>query len=124
MSTRTASTALAAALTAGLLLGACSSSDSTDGEAKADTPKPAETVTATATKLLSEEEISQQCTDAVADAAPGWNDWNLDFAGYKDNPQVPEVCKGLDTLAFSDAYVEGLDVAAACDTPAALPGRC
>lgn len=124
MNTRTASAALAVAVTAGLLLGACSGGDSTDDKAKADTPTPAATVTATATKLLSEEEISQQCTDAVADAAPGWDDWNLDFAGYKDNPQVPEACKGLDTLAFSDAYVEGLDIAAACDTPAALPGRC
>ena len=116
--------ALAAALTAGLLLAACSNHASAGANSKASTPKPAPTVTATATQVLSEEEISQQCTDAVAEAAPEWDDWNLDLEGWKDDPKTPEACKTLDNLAFNSAYIKGLDIAAACDTPAALPGKC
>ncbi|MGW1039344.1 hypothetical protein [Streptomyces sp. NPDC002547] len=123
MRTRT-TVALAAALTTGLLLTACSSNDNTDTKPKASTPEPAATVTATATELLSKEEISQQCTDAVAEAAPEWNDWNLSPTGWQDDPRTPEACKTLDDLTFNIAYIKGLDVAAACDTPAALPGKC
>lgn len=122
MRIRTAAAALTAA--ALLPLTACSSSDTTDAKPKASTPETSATVTATATQVLSEEEISQQCTDAVAEAAPGWDDWNLDVADWKDDPKTPEVCKSLDSLDFHIAYVEGLDIAAACDTPAALPGKC
>ncbi|MER6612698.1 hypothetical protein [Streptomyces xantholiticus] len=112
-----------ALLIAGLTVG-CSSNDKGDAKPEAATPKVPTTVTATATQVLSEEEISQQCTNAVAEAAPGWDDWNLDIAGWKDDPKTPEVCKTLDNLAFHKAFVDGLDNAAACDTPAALPGKC
>ncbi|MFD4142467.1 hypothetical protein [Streptomyces sp. NPDC058572] len=112
-----------ALLIAGLTLG-CSSNDKDDAKPEEATPKAPATVTATATQVLSEEEISQQCTDAVAEAAPGWDDWNLDIAGWKDDPKTPEVCKTLDNLAFHQAFIDGLNIAAACDTPAALPGKC
>ncbi|KAA0935126.1 hypothetical protein [Streptomyces apricus] len=110
-----------ALLIAGLTVG-CSSNDKNDAKPEAATPKAPASVTAT--QVLSEEEISQQCTDAVAEAAPGWEDWNLDIAGWKDATETPEVCKSLDNLAFHQAFIDGLDIAAACDTPAALPGKC
>ncbi|WP_416976698.1 hypothetical protein [Streptomyces sp. T028] len=121
MSTRTALATIA--ILAATLTG-CGSSDNADAKPKAGLSEPAVTITATATKLLSEEEVSQQCTDAVAEAAPEWDDWNLDLAGWQEDPKTPEVCKTLDNLTFNIAFLKGLDIAAACDTPAALPGKC
>ncbi|MDX3098979.1 hypothetical protein PV417_31500 [Streptomyces sp. ME19-03-3] len=88
----------------------CSSNDQPAAENK---PKAAVTVTATATATATvpKEEIIQQCTDAVAEAAPGWADWNLDLKGWKTDPQTPEVCKSLENLDFYDAFVAGLDAA-------------
>ncbi|MFD5016921.1 hypothetical protein [Streptomyces chartreusis] len=113
----------AALLITGLTAG-CSSNDKDDAKPEAAPPKAPATVNATATQVLSEEQISQQCTDAVAEAAPGWDDWDLDIAGWKDDPKTPQVCKALDNVDFNLALFEGLNIAAACDTPAALPGKC
>jgi hypothetical protein len=127
-------TTTALLLTAGLLLTGCSS-DSSTADAK---PEPTKTETTTAAAPapepapLTKEETTEQCTNAVADAAPSWDDWNIDLAGWEDDPRTPEVCKPLvdeefpprGNRAFQDALIDGLELAAACGTPDALPGRC
>lgn len=83
------------------------------GESLKDDPEP-----------LTEEEAIEQCTDAIAEAAPEWDDWTVDVDGWENDPETPEVCKSLETLDYMDAFTEGLDIAAACGTLDALPGRC
>lgn len=120
---RTTPAVAAALIAAAMLLTAGCSGSSDTAEAK---PRPTTTVTTTAPapEPLTEEETTAQCTQAVAEAAPGWDDWNIDLENWKNDPRTPEVCKTLDNLAYNGAYLDGLDTAAACGTPDALPGRC
>jgi hypothetical protein len=112
---RTSTAAAVAVLT--LTLTACGSSD--DGD---DKPEPA-TSTASATPTtapsLSQEEIAAACSEAVAEAAPGWDDWNVNPSSWQDDPRTPEVCLGLaderfphrGNRAYMDAFREGLEMA-------------
>ncbi|WP_042174501.1 hypothetical protein [Streptomyces sp. NBRC 110035] len=114
MRTRTTTTGVLAVLT--LTLTACSSSDS-----KPETVPS--TVTASATPstapTLSEDELKQQCSDAIAEAAPGWDDWNYNPGAWQADPRTPEVCQGLadeanparGNRAFMDALTTGLEMA-------------
>lgn len=88
-------------------------------------PAPAVTVTATkaatptATPSLSRAETTRLCTDAVAEAAPGWDDWNFDPGAWQDDPRTPAVCLGLadkevpsrGNRAFMGALLDGLKLA-------------
>lgn len=117
---RTTTAALLVA--ASLALTGCSTDSSNQA-----TPEPAATVTVTAPpepEPLTEGETVAQCTLAVSESAPGWDDWNINLGKWKDDPRTPAVCKTLDNLAYHGAYLDGLELAAACGTPEALPGRC
>jgi ABC-type glycerol-3-phosphate transport system substrate-binding protein len=112
---RNATATLLALLLAGAAVG-CSSS----GDSKADA-KPLATITVTksAAPSLSRDEIMQQCTDAVAEAAPGWDDWNFDPGAWADDPRTPKVCLGLKDDAdptqgnrdYARALIDGLNAA-------------
>jgi hypothetical protein len=113
---RTTTALLAAAL---LLAGAavgCSSSGDDKADAK---PRATATVTATATPSLSRDEIKRQCSDAVAEAAPDWEDWNFAPGAWADDPRTPKVCQGLKdeefpprgNREFMSALIDGLNVA-------------
>jgi hypothetical protein len=105
-------------LAACLVLAGCSSGGEPD---KKETP--AATVTAsptpTAAPSLSQAEAASQCTDAVAEAAPGWTDWNFDFGAWEDDPRTPPVCLGLadeelpsrGNRLFMAALLDGLKLA-------------
>lgn len=129
MRTTTTTAAVGAALLLAATLTACG------GGGGSNSPAPAKSPTASAPSAaptLSKAEVSERCTDAVAEAAPGWDDWNFDLGGWQDDPRTPEACQGLvdeefpprGNRAFQDALIDGLDIAAACGTPAALPGKC
>ncbi|MGV9282130.1 hypothetical protein [Streptomyces sp. NPDC003730] len=105
-------------LAACLALAGCSDSD------EEPTAEATETATATATPTpssssLSQAEAASQCTDAIAEAAPGWEDWNYNPGEWQDDPRTPEVCQGLadeenpprGNRAFMDALVAGLEMA-------------
>lgn len=121
MRTRTATAGILAVLA--LTLTACSSSDNASSDSK---PEPApSTTSATASAApstappLSEDEIKQQCTNAVAEAAPGWDDWNYNPGGWEDDPRTPEECLPLadeevpsrGNRAFMAALIAGLEMA-------------
>lgn len=103
-----------ALITALLLVGTFACSSSSDDKAS-----PKESVTVTATPSLSEEEIKRQCSLAVAEAAPGWEDWNVSPGDWQNDPRTPEVCLGLadevnppaGNRAYLDAFREGLEMA-------------
>ncbi|WP_262058539.1 hypothetical protein [Streptomyces sp. STR69] len=108
-----------AALLALLLTGAavgCSSSGHDKADAK---PLATITVTKTAAPSLSRDEIKEQCTNAVAEAAPGWEDWSFDPGAWADDPRTPKVCLGLKddedptrgNLDYSRALIDGLNAA-------------
>lgn len=102
-------------LAASLALAGCSSPSG----------KPAKTATTTtatrpaASPSLSQAETKRLCSVAVAEAAPGWEDWNFNPGGWQEDPRTPEVCKGLadkenpprGNRAFMDALIDGLDMA-------------
>jgi hypothetical protein len=111
---RTITAAAAAALA--LALTACGSSN---GDDQAETAPSTATATPTATPSLSQDEIAAACSEAVAEAAPGWDDWNVSPGGWQDDPRTPEVCLGLadeenpprGNRAYMDAFREGLEMA-------------
>lgn len=119
MRTRTTTATILAVLA--LTLTACSSSDDGDSkpEPSASTSSTTASATPTTTPTLSQAEISRQCSEAVAEAAPGWQDWNFDLAGWQDDPRTPEICQGLadeefpprGNRAFQDALINGLEMA-------------
>lgn len=89
-----------------------------------DDPMPSITVTATtsapaATPSLSQAETKRLCSVAVAEAAPGWEDWNYSPGEWQEDPRTPGVCQGLaddeipsrGNRAFMEALFEGLEMA-------------
>lgn len=111
---RTTTAILACLLLAGV---AGCSDDSRDDPVEAK-PSTA-TATVTATPSLSQAETARLCSVAVAEAAPGWEDWNFDLGGWVEDPRTPAVCKGLadekfpprGNRAFQDALIDGLEIA-------------
>lgn len=112
---RRTTTLLVCLLLAGAAVG-CSSG----GEPEKETV----TVTASApapvsTPSLSQAETKSQCSAAVAEAAPAWEDWNVDPGGWQDDPRTPKVCLGLadqvdppsGNRAYMDALIDGLRMA-------------
>lgn len=107
---RTTTTVLLAAV---LALAGCSSD--------AEPEKVTATVTATPTvsPSLSRAETTRLCTDAVAEAAPGWTDWNFNPGAWQDDPRTPAVCQGLadkdipsrGNRDFMGALLAGLELA-------------
>lgn len=77
-----------------LLLAAAAACSSSGDDAARPTPS-AVTTTVAASPSLSRDEVKTACADAVAEAAPGWDDWNFDPGGWADDPRTPEVCLGL-----------------------------
>jgi len=120
MRIRTTTVATVATVVLAFTLTACGSSDDTSGDTK---PTPATSSTASATPStepsLSADEIKQQCTDAVAEAAPGWDDWNFNTGAWQDDPRTPSECLPLadeknpprGNRAFMDALIDGLEMA-------------
>jgi len=117
MRTRTTTTAGILAVLA-LTLTACGSSDDASGDTK-PTPATSSTATPSTEPSLSADEIKQQCTDAVAEAAPGWDDWNFNTGAWQDDPRTPSECLPLadeknpprGNRAFMDALIDGLEMA-------------
>jgi len=111
----TTATLLATLLLAGAAVG-CTSGGDDKAEAK---PRATLTATASATPSLSPAETKRQCTAAVAEAAPGWDDWNIDPGGWEDDPRTPKVCLGLADKEFPPrgnreflaAFLKGLGMA-------------
>ncbi|MFI5473189.1 hypothetical protein ACIA6D_23480 [Streptomyces cacaoi] len=101
-------------LLAGTVVG-CSSGEEPEKETVTVTATP----TPSPTPSLSQAQIKIQCSAAVAEAAPGWEDWNYDPGGWQDDPQTPAVCLGLadaanpasGNLAYGDALLDGLRMA-------------
>lgn len=99
-----------------LALAGCSSGGDSDASSK---PTTTATAAPSVTPSLSQAEIADQCTAAVAEAAPGWDDWDIDLANWQDDPRTPEECKGLadeefpprGNRAFQDAWIDGLELA-------------
>ncbi|MEU0656089.1 hypothetical protein ABZ485_28125 [Streptomyces albogriseolus] len=97
-----------------LTLTACGSSDGDKAGAPA-------TSTAASADPSTEPSLSikQQCTEAVAEAAPGWDDWNYSPGGWQDDPRTPAECLPLadeevpsrGNRAFMDALIAGLELA-------------
>jgi len=112
--TRTAATLILA-----LGLAACGSSDDKPAAKPTVTATTPATPTPTATPSLSQAETSRQCSVAVSEAAPGWEDWNFSPGGWQDDPRTPAVCQGLadeefpprGNRAFMDALIQGLELA-------------
>jgi len=115
MRTRTTTAGILAVLA--LTLTACGSSD--DKPVAKVTETVTQTTTPTAMPSLSQTEISRLCSVAVSEAAPGWEDWDIDLASWQDDPRTPEICKGLaneefphrGNRAFQDALIDGLEIA-------------
>lgn len=106
-----------ALLLAALALAGAGCSNGNDGDGKAAAPAK---TTVTATPTLSQAETKRQCSVAVAEAAPDWDDWNYDNLGeWQDDPRTPDVCQGLadkdypprGNREFQDALIDGLDMA-------------
>ncbi|MFE1205660.1 hypothetical protein ACFW5V_28650 [Streptomyces sp. NPDC058762] len=115
---RTTTAALLAVAAACLAVAGCTNSSNDEPTAKA-TATVTTTAPPTPTMSLSQEEIARQCSTAVAEAAPEWEDWNYSPGGWQDDPRTPEVCLGLadeefpprGNRAFMDALIDGLEMA-------------
>lgn len=102
------------------LAGTACSSSGDDGKPSA---KATATTTVTATPSpafsLNRTETARQCSLAVAEAAPGWVDWNFSPGGWQDDPRTPDVCQGLADVEnpprgnreFMSALLDGLELA-------------
>ncbi|MEW2187798.1 hypothetical protein AB0900_31405 [Streptomyces cellulosae] len=117
MRIRTTTTGVLAVLV--LTLTACSGSDRDGDKAGVPATSTATSADPSTEPSLNVEEIKQQCTEAVAEAAPGWDEWNVDPGGWQDDPRTPEVCLALadeevpsrGNLAYMDALIAGLEMA-------------
>jgi hypothetical protein len=111
----------AALLTATCLaLAGCSSGGEPATKTVTVTATPtAASATPAAAPAVNRAETKSLCTDAVADAAPGWEDWNFDPGAWPDDPRTPAVCLGLVDEAdptqgnrdFMGALLDGLGMA-------------
>ncbi|MGA5670044.1 hypothetical protein ACPCTG_31755 [Streptomyces pseudogriseolus] len=117
-------TTTAGAILAVLALTASCGSNDGDGDAK---PAPATSATTadgtpSTEASLSEDDLDllkTQCSDAIAEAAPSWDDWNYNPGTWQDDPRTPEECLPLaddevpsrGNRAFMDALVDGLEIA-------------
>ena len=113
-------TVTALLLTTALAGASCGSSNEADDKPSAKaTVTVTATPTPTATPSLSQAETSRLCSVAVAEAAPGWEDWNFSPGAWQDDPRTPPVCQGLadeefpprGNRAFMDALIDGLEMA-------------
>ncbi|WP_329336118.1 hypothetical protein OG252_13175 [Streptomyces sp. NBC_01352] len=101
--------------TACLALAGCSSGGEPEKEPVTVTATP----TPTATPSLSQAETMRQCSVAVSEEAPGWEDWNYNPGEWQDDPRTPPACLGLvdeeipsrGNRAFMEALIEGLEMA-------------
>jgi hypothetical protein len=108
---------LAAVLLFGGAVG-CSSSDGTPTKTVTKTATATATATPPAAPVVSRDETIRLCTDAVAEAAPGWENWSYN-PGWADDPRTPTECLPLKdeevpsrgNLAFMDALIAGLNSA-------------
>jgi hypothetical protein len=103
-----------------LTLTACGSSDdSGDGKPEPATSSATASATPSTDPSLSQEEIAAACSEAIAEAAPGWDDWNYSPGSWQDDPRTPEECLALadeeaparGNRAFMDALIAGLEMA-------------
>lgn len=100
-----------------LALAGCSSGGEPEAEKATVTATPSPTPSTSPS--LSQDEIASACTDAVAEAAPGWEDWSFDPGGWQEDPRTPKVCLGLadedwpprGNRAYMDALIQGLKLA-------------
>jgi hypothetical protein len=115
---RTTTVLLCATATLALAGTACSSgSDGDDGKPAAK--KPAATKTVAASPSLSRTETARQCSLAVSEEAPEWEDWSFSPGGWQDDPRTPDVCQGLADVEnpprgnreFMAALIDGLELA-------------
>ncbi|MEW2267882.1 hypothetical protein [Streptomyces sp. NPDC047868] len=98
------------------LAGCSSGSDREDQKPAAKKPNA---TTATASPSLSRDETARQCSLAVAEAAPAWEDWSFSPGGWQDDPRTPDVCQGLADVEnpprgnreFMAALLDGLELA-------------
>lgn len=112
-------TVIAATLILALGLVACGSSSDDGKPAAKPTMTATTTATPTASPSLSQAETARQCSIAVSEAAPGWDDWNYSPGDWQDDPRTPDVCQGLadaenpprGNRAFMDALIAGLEMA-------------
>lgn len=114
---RTVTTTALLIAAAALALAGCSGSEPDD---KPQAKKPASaTATPTASPSLSRDETARQCSLAVAEEAPGWEDWSFSPGGWQDDPRTPDVCQGLADVEnpprgnreFMAALIDGLELA-------------
>lgn len=102
-----------------LALAGCSSGGEPEKETVTVTASPTPAVTPSATPSLSQAAVESACTAAVAEAAPGWEDWNFDLDGWQDDPRTPAECLPLvdeevpsrGNRAFYGALLDGLELA-------------
>lgn len=73
---------------------------SSGGEPEAGKASVTASPTPTATPSLSQAEVTAACTDAIAEAAPSWEDWNFDPGAWQDDERTPAEC-----LPLADAEV-------------------
>lgn len=119
MTVRTATTAVITAAIFAAGLTACGSNGAEAKPTEKTTVTVAAPTTPTAAPSLSQAETAQQCSVAVSEAAPEWEDWNFDLGNWQDDPRTPEVCQGLadetfpprGNRAFQDALIDGLELA-------------
>lgn len=111
-------TTITATVVAVLAVGLAGCSSGSDDKPAAKATKTV-TATPTAAPSLSQAETASQCTAAVAEAAPGWEDWSYSPGGWQDDPRTPQVCLGLadednpprGNRAFMAALIDGLEMA-------------
>jgi len=115
-------TAVLLTATACLALAGCSSSSDDEPQAKTTetaTASATPTTAPTTTPTLSQDEAIDQCSEAIAEAAPSWDDWNYSPGNWQNDPRTPEVCQALadetnpprGNRAFMQALTAGLEMA-------------
>ncbi|MFC9891538.1 hypothetical protein [Streptomyces pilosus] len=120
MRIRTTTTGVLAVLA--LALTACGSSDDASGDSKPEPAPTSTTAAPSASAPLSEDDLDllkTECSDAIAEAAPSWEEWSFSPGAWQDDPRTPDVCLALvdeedpaaGNRAFMDALTDGLEIA-------------